>query len=153
MDVIRYKEILDAVREQPDLAPVIDTNSGAVIRTYCNVALDRVMGLMGVVRMIYPNGQPMMANDMCQFMKNNPDRFTQVAGEIAVARAHQGILVIACQEEEGHGHVAPVLPMGMQISGSWGKEVPMLSNVGKINGVLRASQCFKTEPEYFSIKI
>jgi hypothetical protein len=38
----------------------------------------------------------------------------------------------------------------MQHSGSWKKDVPLLSNVGKKNGVMRASQAFRVEPAYYS---
>ena len=149
----RLKEILDTVRVQPDLAPVLD-DAGKAIRTYCNVALDRVMGIMAIPRMVNPlNGQPLLANDMIDIMESSPERFTKVSADIAVARAAQGVLVVACQCEQMHGHVAPVYPTQMAWSASWMKQVPVLSNVGQRNDVLRASQCFRTEPDYYSVKI
>jgi len=86
-------------------------------------------------------------------MRARNDRWTAVDGDVACARASQGVLVVACQQASGKGHVAPVYPVPMQYSPSWGKSVPVLSNVGKLNDLLRASQAFRTEPEYFSVKI
>jgi hypothetical protein len=51
-----------------------------------------------------------------------------------------------------HGHVAVVYPAPMQRSGSWNKTVPMLANIGKKNGLMRASQAFPLEPDYFVLK-
>lgn len=143
----RLKEVLDAVRTMPDLIP----HDGI---TYCNIALDRVLGLCGIPRMTNRvTGQPHLANDMIDTMRANTSQWTPVSGDVACARAGQGILVVACLQAEGHGHLAPVLPLPMAFSPSWGKQVPFLSNVGRRNGVLRASQCFRTEPEYYSVKI
>ena len=149
---VKLAEVLDAVRIQPDLISKVDDLGH--VTTFCNIALDRVMGLMGIPRMVNKlNGQPLCANDMCDYMRDSPSRFTKVTGDESCARASQGILVIACQKEAGHGHVVPIYPRPMEYSGSWAKNVPMASNVGKTVGIMRMSQVFKTEPEYYSIKI
>ena len=41
-----------------------------------------------------------------------------------------------------HGHIAVVYPLGMQWSGSLQHDVPMLANVGKTVGVMKASAAF-----------
>jgi len=51
-----------------------------------------------------------------------------------------------------HGHVAVVYPAPVQRSGSWNKMVPMLANIGKTNGLMRTSQAFPVEPDYFVLK-
>ena len=143
----RLKEILDAVRTQEDLKPVEG-------KTFCNIALDRVLGLCGIPRLVNRlNGLPLMANDMIDAMRNSPTRWEEVTGEVAVARALKGVLVVAAQQKERHGHVAPVYPLPPSFSPSWGKDAPILSNVGVRNEVMRASMCFRTEPLYFSSKI
>ena len=154
MDVIKFKAALDTVREDKDLAPKID-DDGTVLETFCNIGLDRIMALIpGMPRMLNKlNNRPFCANDMCECMANSPSRYAEVTGEVACARAAQGILVIACQQEAGHGHVAAVYPAPMAWSASWAKQVPVLNNIGKINGVLRASQCFRTEPKYYSTPV
>lgn len=146
MTAVRLKEILDSVRKQSDLAP----HDGI---TYCNIALDRILGLYGQPRMMDSKGNPIMANAMCDFMRDHPESWTKVDGNTACARASQGILVVACQKENEHGHVAAVYPSPMETSGSWQKEVPMLNNVGKDVGVMRCSKCFRTEPDYYSVKV
>ena len=145
MTVLELKTILDTVRVQPDLAP----RNG---ETFCNIALDRVLTLAKLPRMVDEKGQPLMANDMCDFMHDNPSQWEPVNGDAATARASQGMLVVACQQEAGHGHVCPVYPASQQLSGSWGKTVPMVSNVGKTVGVMRVSQAFRTEPDYYAYK-
>lgn len=153
MTAPQLKEILDAVREQEDLRPQVD-EEGHVLRTFCNIGLDRILGLCGIPRLINKvSMQPLCANDMCDYMRNSYTRWTKVTGEVACARASQGILVVACQKGNIHGHLCCIYPAPMQHSGSWGKDVPMASNIGKENGILRVSQCFKTEPDYYSIKI
>ena len=145
MNVMQLKSILDTVRVQLDLEP----HDG---ETFCNIALDRVLGLCGIPRMVGDNGQPLMANDMIDFMRESPD-YAKIDGNAACARASQGILVIACQQEASHGHVVPIYPAPMEMSGSYGKAVPMCSNVGRTIGVMRVSQAFKTEPLYYAFKI
>ncbi len=51
-----------------------------------------------------------------------------------------------------HGHVASVHPAPIQYSASWDKKVPMVANVGAKNGLMRASQAFPVEPDYFLLK-
>lgn len=169
MDAVKLKEILDAVREQADLRPQVD-EEGHVLRTFCNIGLDRILGLCGIPRLINKvSMQPLCANDICDYMRNSFTRWTKVTGEVACARASQGILVVACRHSDtanGHGHIAAVYPAPMQNSGSWGKDVPMLNNIGRPfkpkppfteedlkNRVLKSSQCFRKEPDYYSVKI
>ncbi len=146
MNKINLTTILDTVRNQKDLTP----KAG---QTFCNVGLDRIMALLGLPRFTSPiNGQPILANDMIEVLENSSD-YEKVAGFVACARAMKGVFVVACQCEAMHGHVAAVYPAAMEYSGSWKKEVPMLNNIGKQNGVLRASQCFRIEPDYYSRKL
>ena len=154
MTTIGLKEILDTVRQQSDLIPVRGLD-GNVVKTFCNIALDRTLTLVGLPRMVNKlNGWPLCANDMIETMRNSPSMWTEVSGDTACARASQGIVVVAAQSNDsGHGHVAVVYPAPEQYSGSWAKNVPMLSNVGKENKVLKASQCFRTEPKYYSASL
>ena len=147
------KQILDTVRKQPDLQPV-KNDEGEVVKTFCNIGLDRILKLCDKPRMINRvSGQPLMANDMIECMEHSPSLWSEVNGEVACARASQGVLVVACQKADGHGHVCCVYPMTEEFSSSWGKPVPMVSNIGKTVGVMRVSQAFRTEPKYYSVHI
>lgn len=162
MSAVELKDILDTVRKQSDLVPVVDKD-GHVLTTFCNIGLDRILKLCDLPRMVNGlNGQPLMANAMVNYMRNSSSQWEKVDGDVACARASQGILVVAAQANDtlnGHGHVAAVYPAQEEYSGSWGKEVPMLNNIGRpfkdgrFNQVMRASQCFRMEPEYYSVKI
>ena len=136
----RLKEILDHVRGQGDLV----AKNGI---TYCNIALNRVLGFCDMDKLMAKSGEPMLANDMCDHFRDSSD-WQKIDGYSATSRAMQGILVIACQKGPRHGHVAPVYPSPMEYSASWQKEVPILSNVGKDNVLQRASKCFQTEPTH-----
>ena len=142
------KEILDAVRNQPDLKP----HDGI---TYCNIAIDRILGLMGIPRIINPlTGQPHLANSMIDAFEHSPTRWGEVNGFMAHSCADMGVLAIAAQKADGHGHVAPVYPSEKMVySPSWGKDVPYLSNVGRKNAIMRASQCFRGEPKYYAFRV
>ena len=160
MNAVDLKSVLDTVRQQEDLKPVVDAE-GHVLKTFCNIGLDRILGLYGTPRMANKlNGQPLCANDMVDYMRNSATAWTEVTGEVACARASQGILVVAAQgNDSGHGHVAAVYPAPAEHSGSWGKDVPMLNNIGRpnkkgeANQVWKASLCFRTEPKYYSVRI
>ena len=140
----RLKQILDYVRGQGDLV----AKNGV---TYCNIALNRVFGFCDMDKLM-SKSEPMLANDMCDHFRDSGE-WQKIDGYSATARAMQGILVVACQKGPIHGHVAPVYPVPMDYSPSWGKEVPILSNVGKNNVLQRASKCFRTEPDYYSLKL
>jgi hypothetical protein len=145
--ILQLKTALDHVRSHEDLEP----KNG---KTYCNIAVHRTLGLLGVPQMINKlTGQPLLANDMCDCLRNSPSRWVKVDGDVATARTVKGMLVLACQRLDGHGHIACVYPLPAEYSGSWGKWVPMLNNIGKKNGIMRSSQCFKTEPDYYAYKL
>lgn len=110
--------------------------------THCNQAVAQIAYGMG-----HGGLTGLLANSIITLMGIH---WREVDGAEAARLAAQDVLVVAGQKEQPHGHVAVVFPDPMQKSGSWGKDVPMLANVGKINGVMRASQAFKTEPTYFT---
>lgn len=166
MNALRLKEILDSVASQGDLWPVID-KEGHVLKTFCNIGLDRILGLYGAPRMIDAKGRPLLANDMVEFMRLNPQVWPEVTGDVACARASQGVLVVAAQASDtfkGHGHVAAIYPSPSKYSGSWAKDVPILCNIGRpfldkstgtihINEPMKASWCFRQEPRYYSVRL
>ena len=140
----RLKQILDYVRGQGDLV----AKNGI---TYCNIALNRILGFCEIDKLM-TGTRPMLANEMCDNFRDSGE-WQKIDGYSATSRAMQGILVIACQKGVTHGHVAAVYPSPMEFSPSWGKEVPILNNIGKENIVQRASKCFRTEPDYYSLKL
>lgn len=67
--------------------------------------------------------------------------------EDTIDRAHKaamrGQLAFVCLEDHPHGHIAAVAPEPMEFSGSWGVEVPLLFNVGRENGLMKASKVYR----------
>lgn len=115
-----------------------------ITTTYCNVAVQRIALGMSCDKF----NAKMDANAMVALMKNS---WRQVDGKLAYEMAMDDKLVIAGVAEARHGHVAVVFPEKMQYSGSWKKDVPMVANVGKHNGVMRTSQAFNIEPTYYCL--
>lgn len=140
------KHILDSVRIAPDLVP----NQPKEGDTHCNEAVRRVFCLAGFPNVFKKNE---LANSIIQQVKAEDSNFRQVGSVEAWRSAQEGSLVVAGHLYLGHGHVAMVYPTDkMEHSGSWNKDVPMLSNVGKTVGIMKASEAFTAslgEPAYF----
>lgn len=147
MTAIELKIVLDHVRSHDDLQP----RDG---KTYCNIGIHRIFGLLNIPQMINKlTLQPLLANDMCDCLRDSPSKWVKVNGDVATARSGKGGVVLACQKADGHGHIACCYPIPAEFSGSWNKWVPMLNNIGKKNAIMRSSQCFRTEPDYYAYKL
>lgn len=143
MSPARLTSILDAVRGMQDLLPV-----GFV--THCNEAIRRTFSMSG-----FPNTftKDEVANAIIDQLKRSNSGFREVGTVEAWKAAQQGELVIAGHKYATHGHVAMVYPSDeMKHSASWDKDVPLLSNVGKHNEIMKVSDAFPVslgEPQYF----
>ncbi|MSM40774.1 MAG: hypothetical protein GJT30_14250 [Geobacter sp.] len=113
--------------------------------TYCNVGVSSIEKEGGNYDYVGLN-----ANQIVMKLQNK--RYAkEIKPEEAVVYAKKGITVIAGVTAKGHGHVAVVAPMDMGRSGSWGKNVPYIFNVGAENGVMKTSEAFssKNQPRYY----
>lgn len=118
---------------------------GSILQTHCNHFVQRVCSQI----IDYHEFEGLFANQIYLKMEEKKE-WTPCGDADAVHFSQNGKLSIAAQENKnGHGHIAVISSEPMQKSGSWKKDVPMLWNVGHKNGLLRTSQCFLTEPEYF----
>lgn len=142
----RLQRICESVVKDPKLLGV-----GPI--THCNEAVYRICRQFSGYEGFYDNKRQdiIMANEMFDLMDAGGD-WSKCDGKWANEFACSGGLAIAAQKEDGHGHVAVVAPMLMEKSPSWNKLVPVLANVGRTNGFLPASKCFKLEPTYFVLK-
>src|SRR3990167_2688349 len=116
-------------------------------KTFCNLSVQEIGRSYGVE---YLHG--LMANDIHLYLSNSM-RWGKVTGQQAQESANRGKLVISAwlNLDGGSGHCAVVCPGVMEHSPSWGKDVPLVANVGLTNGVMRASEAYREEPEYFTI--
>lgn len=115
--------------------------------TFCNFGVQRVAAVMGCNSL-----RGLMANDMWYFMSNPLNGFSKDSGMRASIHAVRGGLAIAAKRYHPHGHVAVVAPEACQLSGSWGRLVPLCANVGRKNGIMKVSEAFPVdqgEPDYF----
>lgn len=136
------KTICDLTVRDPKYAP--ERTGDTVITTYCNLAVRHIAEEMGVH--LFPSG--MLASQMYQLLKTKAEK---LSGTMAAEAALAGRLVIAAQDGKPHGHVAVIYPAPLEYSPSWNKYIPMVANVGKTNGIMRTSQAFKIEPEYYVV--
>lgn len=150
----------EAIKKYP---PKINPKTGEVEATYCNFAADFIARRLGYTGFGY-NGAPYMADRICSVLLSD---WLAVDGEQAHRLASAGVLCIAAMSSAeiravasrlnkpalanaSHGHIAVVYPAPRMVqSASWRKDVPLLANVGRTNGVLGASQCFPAEPKYY----
>ncbi|MHB2025116.1 MAG: hypothetical protein ACYCPQ_00550 [Elusimicrobiota bacterium] len=133
----RLKAICDEVVRDPALAPRPDGT------TYCNLAVQRVSKAMGCEAFA-----GLMANQIFELCLQSED-WEEADAETASAAANQGVLCLAAQRGDPHGHVAALYPAPMVWSQKWGKQAPTLANVGEHNGVMGANWAFAQEPTYF----
>lgn len=104
------------------------------IISYCNIASKRIAAAMGCVI----KG---MANEIIESFEKSTD-WKIDSMERALAHAEKGGLAFACKKEKPHGHICCVYPAPMQFSGSLNKNVCLVANVGKTNGIMRVTQAF-----------
>lgn len=154
----------------PELRPEYAATGGtSPIRTFCNLGARRIAQAMGCKDF---DAQDLNADAMHDIMARS---WGKVAAQAAVMHALDGGLAFASmtgsQLGSAHGHLAALRPEAMQASGSLGRDVPMLANIGvgdpdapliasgragiktKRNWNCKASQAFpmkaKGDPDFF----
>jgi hypothetical protein len=150
-DLQILKAACDAVLADPKLLPVKDA-AGNIVETHCNFGAIRVANAVGCHEL---DGK--MADQQYTTMDDNASGlWLKVTGDAATAFAQLGGLAFACASSkmlgEAHGHIAAVYPAPMQFSGSLGKNVPVVANIGKTDTEEAESRAFpvaKGEPSYF----
>lgn len=150
-DLPTLKAACDAVVRDPALFPVKDA-AGNIVETHCNFGAVRVANAMGCHELDH-----LMADDQhATMLVNKSGLWKKADGAAAAAHAMAGGLAFASASGamlgEAHGHIAAVCPEPMQFSGSLGKDVPILANVGKTDAEEKESLAFpvaKGEPDYF----
>lgn len=149
-DVEMLRSVCYEVVHDPGLQPLIE--NGEVVETHCNAAAERVAQRMGCEEL-----DNLMAEQQHEVMRANvTKRWAKVDGMTASAHANAGGLAFASATAEmlcaRHGHIAALTPEPMEYSGSLGKDVPMVANVGKQDADEKESQAFPVaygEPDYF----
>lgn len=150
-DLQTLLDACDEVVHDPDLQPSKDAG-GRVMVTHCSEGAARVAQALECDEL-----DNLTADQQYDVMDDNATRrWARVDGMTACAHACAGGLAFAAMSSsmlgEAHGHIAAVYPTPMQLSGSLGKNVPMVANVGKHNEEEKESAAFpvaKGEPSYF----
>ena len=106
--------------------------------TYCNLALAHSAAAYGCFTL-----RGLMANDIVRSLATGSlDRWQLVAYPRAIDHALKGGLGLLGKAYPHHGHVALIAPRPGQHSPSWGVLCPIVFNVGKRNGLMKASEAF-----------
>jgi hypothetical protein len=151
-DLAKLKSAQAAILADQSLQPVKDA-AGNIIETHCNFGAERVAREMGCLEL-----DGMVADDQYATMARNASKlWAKVSGQTAAAHAMAGGLAFAAmtaaQLGDAHGHIASISPEPMQWSGSLGKDVPMVVNIGRVDTDEKESMAFpvaKGEPSYFT---
>lgn len=134
--------------------PTTEQVNGSIYeKTFCNFFVNGVSNSLGY-RGFIAYGRPMLANEMVNFMTSGGEWLLLGGGDVAAARAKEGVLVIAgAKEDSGHGHVCVIRPGNLVESGRWAKLVPKCANVGKDVYIDKGvNYAFRSEPQYFALK-
>ncbi len=150
----RALQLLDACLEAYDNWHVSkDVTGDGKAETFCNFSVDHVLARMGYVKMRNPDGKPMMANQMIDFLTRKVDDWQKIEMGAAQDLANDGRVIIAGISEEPHGHVVVVRPGLEDLSGKWGVKVPKVSHVGARSYIGRGvNHAFKEIPMFWMLK-
>ncbi|MDE2099554.1 MAG: hypothetical protein KGL39_20040 [Patescibacteria group bacterium] len=147
MDMLEWKSFLQTLMQINQLQP----ENGV---THCNQAARMAAQQAGCNEFDNPD---LLADDMIRIMEDNlSGKWAVNDGPRASLQAINGGLAFAGMSSkdlgEEHGHIAVIFPGQMEFSGSLNKDVPVIANVGKRNGVMKVSEAFpvdKREPKYW----
>lgn len=147
----KLKTACDKVLADPALVAKKDSD-GKILTTFCNMGAKRIANAMGCDEL-----DGLVADEQYKVMiANKSGTWAKVDGAAATEFAMEGGLAFAIlpgkRLDAAHGHIAVIYPSPMQWSGSLGKEVPMVANVGVKNIVEKESMAFppsKGEADYF----
>lgn len=112
-------------------------------KTFCNFFVQRVANDLGCREL-----DNRTANQIYDYV-SAATFWIKISAKMALDKAKEGFLVIACCKGDPHGHAAVVYPSMLVFSGKWGAYVPQVANVGKKNGVMGANFAFEDPPHYF----
>lgn len=143
IDPEKLKDFLDALVKDKSLKQLADGT------TFCNVGVHRACGLFeygGMSLLIKGKSQPMTARQMIAAITEKGSGWLRCEGKQAADFAMRGgfALSFMSMAPEVHDHVAVVYPAAMQASGSLGKFVPIVANVGtaKTHGIVKSSGAY-----------
>jgi hypothetical protein len=144
IDPEKLKTFLDTLVKHPGYKQLEDGT------TFCNEAVESVSHQFGVTEL-----DNILASEIIALFEKTPARWLNVSGKQAADYARRGGFGVSgmkiyllnpegklTTERAKHDHVATVYPAEMKTSGSLGREVPMVANIGKKNGIMKSSEAY-----------
>ena len=145
--------------------PKLAADKKTVLETYCNFGADFIGHALGYNGFRNPNtGLPLIADEICSVLMRD---WIAIDGEQAFRLTNSNVWCMSAMSsleireaakrlnkpkliDATHGHIDAVYPAEKMLdSGSWGKPVPILANIGTENKPKKASECFPAEPKYY----
>lgn len=123
--------------------------------TYCNVGFVRILMELNSKNLHYfvddRTKKPFLANAIIDILDKN---FKTIDFKTLLENIlFSNIIYVAGLKGVGHGHVAVVYPMpGFVYSSKFKTLVPLVANVGKINGIMGLNYAFSEMPKIYVIK-
>jgi hypothetical protein len=141
---IRLKALCDEAVTNPAWVEHDITGDGKT-ETFCNRAARFIAEGMGCFRFRHDQS----ANQMLRAMAADPENWLAEDDLARLSKAAcRGALAFVGIEDEPHGHINAVAPLPMEQSGTWGRPVPMVAQVGTArvgNGVKKLSAAYRLE--------
>lgn len=132
-------DILKSICDEVINDPLLQPHDG---ETFCNLGARKVAQSLNCHDF---DDLSLHADQMISIMESSI-RWQKVNGSDATIHALGGGLAFAALTSEAlgekRGHIAAVYPVGMQRSGSYSCDVPLVANVGRLNGEEKVSQAF-----------
>lgn len=119
-------------------------------KTFCNIAAAWIANEYGCGGL-----SGLLANAQAEYLLNDVDGWEALDTDSAIRHSKAGALVFAVKQYDDHGHIATCYPISHSWSGSWNKNIPMVANVGRVNGIMPCSQAFPVregEPRYYLLR-
>ena len=138
IDPEKLKYFLDALVKDKSLKQKPDGT------TFCNVGVHRGAQLFKYDGFTTKEGWPLMARSMIEVVKARKTGWLICESKQAVDFVLRGGLGVSFMEfaPDPHDHVALIYPAKMEASGSLGREVPMVANIGKKNAIMKSTGAY-----------
>ena len=142
--VNKIKLVCHKVLANPNLLP----REG---KTYCNVGSALILDELGYTTFVrnQETKEPFIANEMCHIFDKS---FERVDITKCIELIDKGLIFVACQEGNPHGHICVIYPSKTTtFSKKWSMIVPLVANIGKVNEVCGLNFAFSELPKIYLI--
>ena len=121
--------------------------------TYCNIGFWLMMKLLGhsIPFTNQAQNSPLLANEIIDILEKN---YKKIDMDYCLNNVLSGNIFVCGLKAKEHGHIAVIYPMiSPVISKKFKKEVPLVANIGKTNGIMGMNWAFREMPNFYEIGV